>query len=104
GAEVSGGAAVSGGTKDRRVDLSVKVERLDFARLFEASGQKLLGGADDLGSMAFAFRVEGRVAEPATLAVTQRLDFTPPRRPPDALLKLRGDFLPEVDLPDGSRR
>jgi hypothetical protein len=32
GAEVSGRAAVSGGTKDPRVDLSVNVERLDFAR------------------------------------------------------------------------
>jgi monofunctional biosynthetic peptidoglycan transglycosylase len=104
GAEVSGRAAVSGGMKDPRVDLSVNVERLDFARLFEASGQKLLGGADDLGSMALAFRVEGRVAEPASLAVTQRLDFTPPRKPPDALVKLRGDFLHEVELPDGSRR
>jgi penicillin-binding protein 1A len=104
GAEVSGRAAVSGGTKDPRVDLSVDVERLDFARLFAASGLKLLGGADDLGSMALAFRVEGRLAEPASLAVTQRLDFTPPRKPPDALLKLRGDFLHEVELPDGSHR
>jgi hypothetical protein len=104
GAEMSGRASLSGGTKDPRVDLSLDVERLDFARLFAASSLKLLGGGDDLGSMALAVRVEGRPAEPGSLAVSQRLDFAPPRKPPDALLRLRGGFLHEVELPDGTRR
>jgi Transglycosylase len=103
-AEMNGRASVAGGTKDPRVDVSLDVERLDFARLFAASGLNLPTGAADLGSMALAAQVSGRLADPASLVVNQRLDFTPPVKPPDALLKLRGGFVHEVPLPNGGRR
>jgi membrane peptidoglycan carboxypeptidase len=37
--------------------------------------------------------VRGRLADPASLAVTQKIDFRPPRPMPPAIERLRGDFI-----------
>jgi membrane peptidoglycan carboxypeptidase len=46
----------------------------------------------------------GRLAEPASLVVNQRLDFTPPRRPLPELQKLRADFRHDVTLSGGGQK
>jgi membrane peptidoglycan carboxypeptidase len=46
----------------------------------------------------------GRLADPGSFVVTQRLDFTPPRRPLPAIERLQGDFTHEVVSPDGARK
>jgi hypothetical protein len=101
---LSGRGSLSGGPEDPRVELSLDVPRLDFSRFFAASGLTLPGDIADLGRMSLALRVSGRLADPESLVVDERLDFAPPHRPPDALLRLRGPFRHEVELPDGERR
>ncbi len=111
GAALSGGLSLQDVGVDPRVDLALEVERVDFARLFRTSGLPRpsaaaleVGDVDDLGSAALSARVAGRVNDPASFSVTQRLEFTPPRRLPGALARLRGDFVHEVVLPDGRRK
>ncbi len=114
GATLSGSLAMAELGRDPYVDLSLQVERLDFARLFKTSGliepkavaAKTAGGASDgdLGSASLEARAKGRLADPASFVVSQRLDFTPPQRLPPAFEKLRGSFVREVALSGGSRR
>jgi len=113
GAALSGTLVVRDLDIDPRVDLSLDVERVDFARLLRASGleapEKLgpaaaAGHGDDLGSASLAVRAHGRPSDPASFVVTQRLDFTPPRRLPSAIERLRGDFVYEADLGSGAVR
>ena len=112
GATLSGSLALSGLDTDPSPDLSLEVERVDFARLLRTSGlgapQKLdpaagvFGGSDELGSASLSARARGRLSDPASFVVTQRLDFTPPRRMPPAIEKLKGSFVHEVALPSGA--
>jgi len=105
GAALSGTLAVRNLDTDPGVDLSLDVERVDFARLLRTSGLEApakLG--DDLGSASLAVRAQGRLSDPASFVVTQRLDFTPPRRLPSAIERLRGDFVYEAGLDSGSFR
>ena len=50
-------------------------------------------GGGDLGSATIDVRVRGRLADPASLSVSQRINFTPPRQMPPAIARLRGDFI-----------
>ena len=59
---------------------------------------------DGLGSASLSARIGGRLLDPASFTVSQRLDFTPPSRPLPALERLRGDFVHEVEPPGGERR
>jgi hypothetical protein len=112
GATLSGSLALRGLDTDPSPDLSLEVERVDFARLLRTSGlgapQSLgpavvsPGGSDDLGSASLSARARGRLSDPASFVVTQRLDFTPPRRMPPAIEKLKGSFVHEVALPSGA--
>jgi membrane peptidoglycan carboxypeptidase len=93
------------------MDLSLDVERVDFARLLRTSGldaPKSLGlpagAGDDLGSASLTARAQGRLSEPASFVVTQKLVFTPPPQLPRAITRLRGDFAYEVALSSGARR
>jgi membrane peptidoglycan carboxypeptidase len=114
GAEVSGSVTVAGVPADPRLDLSIEVERVDFARLLRTSGvgpapsvASRVGGTAldaDLGSASLSAHVAGRLTDPDSFTVSQRLDFTPPRRPLPALVKLRDDFVHEVVLASGERR
>jgi transglycosylase-like protein len=111
GAALSGTLVVSDLDTDPGVDLSLDVDRVDFARLLRTSGletpEKLgpaaaAGHGDDLGSASLAVRAQGRLSDPASFVVTQRLDFTPPRRLPSAIERLRGDFVHEAGLGSGA--
>jgi hypothetical protein len=113
GAALSGTLVVRDLDTDPSVDLSLDVERVDFARLLHTSGleppEKLDPAAaaahdDDLGSASLVVRAQGRLSDPATFVVTQRLDFTPPRRLPSAIERLRGGFLHEAGLGSGAGR
>jgi hypothetical protein len=105
GAELSGSLVLRDLDTDPSVDLSLDVERVDFARLLRTSGLEAPGNlgpaaaggrGDDLGSVSLAARARGRTSAPASFVVTQRLDFTPPQRLPSAIERLRGGFVHEV--------
>jgi hypothetical protein len=109
GATLSGSLTLADVPGDPRVDLSLEVERVDFARLLEMSalepppavsgaGARSQGG---LGSASLTARMTGRLADAGSFTVSQRLDFTPPARPLPALERLRGDFVHEVATPGG---
>ncbi|HEV8701496.1 MAG TPA: transglycosylase domain-containing protein [Candidatus Polarisedimenticolia bacterium] len=113
GAALSGTLVVRELDTDPSVDLSLDVERVDFARLLRTSGLEApgklgppsaAGHGDDLGSASLAARAQGRISDPASFVVTQRLDFTPPRRLPSAIERLRGGFVHEVGLGSGASR
>jgi hypothetical protein len=85
---------------DLSVDLALGVRQLEFGRLLGAAGLAVPeglgmapGGSRDLGSATIEARVRGRPAEPAALAVSQKINFSPPRQMPPAISRLRGDFV-----------
>ncbi len=102
GAVLSGSLALTDVPRDPRVELSLEVERVDLARLLGSAG--LDQPAADLGSASLSARMSGRLQDPASFVVTQRLDFTPPGRPLPALERLRDDFVHEAFGSDGGRR
>jgi len=100
GADLSGSIALRDIDTDPFVDLSLGVQHLDFAQLLGASGLGVPeslgmapGGGRDLGSVSIDVRVRGRPADPASLSVSPKVDFKPPRQMPPAILRLRGDFI-----------
>ena len=100
GADLSGSIALRDLDTDPAIDLALGVQRLDFAQLLSASGLAVPeslglapGGDHDLGSATIDMRVRGRLSDPASLSVSQRIDFTPPRRMPPGIARLRGDFI-----------
>jgi hypothetical protein len=109
GATLSGSLTLADVLRDARVDLTLDVERVDFARLLEMSALApppavAAGGAaapGGLGSASLTAHVSGRLSDPASFSVSQRLDFTPPARPLGALERLRGGFVHEVALDGG---
>jgi transglycosylase-like protein len=113
GAEGSGSLDLHNLETDPGVDVSLDVKRVDFARLLRTSGLEVPenlraaasgGGDGDLGSASLAAHAKGRISDPASFVVTQRLDFTPPRQIPPAIQKLRGDFIHEITLDTGAKR
>src|ERR1700733_6492289 len=100
GAALSGSIALRNLDTDPVVDLALGVQHLDFAQLLGASGLGVPeslgmapgGGGLDLCSASIDVRVRGRPADPASLSVSQKIDFKPPRQMPPAILRLRGDF------------
>ena len=113
GAALSGALVVTDLDTDPGVDLSLDVERVDFARLLRTSGldapgspgpAALAASGDDLGSASLAASAKGRISDPASFVVTQRLDFTPPKRLPPAIERLRGGFVHEAASGTGASR
>jgi hypothetical protein len=99
GADLSGSITLRMGN-DPSVDLTLGVRQLEFGRLLGAAGLAVPeslgitpGGSRDLGSATIEVGVRGRASDPAALAVTQKIDFSPPRRMPPAVSRLRGDFV-----------
>src|SRR6202020_2327180 len=89
GAALSGSIALRDLGTDPIVDLALGVQHLDFAQLLGASGLAVPeslgiapGGDLDLGSVTIDVHIRGRPADPASLAVTQKIDFKPPRQMP----------------------
>jgi transglycosylase-like protein len=119
GAALSGSVALRDLDTDPAIDLALDAERVDFARLLRTTGLVSsaiagpegtrrpaddAGPAGDLGSAALAARAQGRLSDPASFVVTQRLQFTPPRRVPPAIERLRGPFVHEIVLASGATR
>ena len=111
GAEVSGSIAVRDLDTDPLVDLALGVQHLSFVQLLSASGIGVPeslgvppGGDQDLGSASIEVRVRGRPADPASLSVSPRIDFKPPRQMPPAILRLRGDFIFSAQVGSGPQR
>jgi len=106
GAVVSGSFAVRGLDTDPSVDVSLEVEPVDVASVLRSSGleapKRLVSAAGpggrggDLGSASLSARARGRLSDPASFVVTQRLDFRPPRPMPPAIEQLKGSFVHEV--------
>jgi len=93
------------------IDLALGVRHLDFAQLLGTSGLAVPeslglspGGGRDLGSATIDVRVRGRPADPASLSVSQKIDFRPPHQMPPAIARLRGDFIFSADEGPGPHR
>jgi hypothetical protein len=100
GAALSGSLALRDLDTDPVVDLALGVQHLDFAQLLGATGLAVPeslgmapGDGRDLGSATIDVRVRGRPADPASLSVSQKIDFKPPRQMPPSIVRLRGDFI-----------
>ncbi|MGA3156935.1 MAG: transglycosylase domain-containing protein [Steroidobacteraceae bacterium] len=111
GTDLSGSIALSDLDTDPVVDLALDVQRLDFAQLLSTSGLSVpesLGmapGSDHgLGTATIDVRVHGRPSDPASLSVSQKIEFTPPRQMPPAILRLRGEFVFSSDEGAGPHR
>jgi hypothetical protein len=111
GAALSGSIALRDLDTDPIVDLALGVKHLDFAQLLGTSGLAVPeslgmapGGGRDLGLATIDVRVRGRPADPASLSVSQKIDFKPPRRMPTAISRLRGDFIFSSDDGPGPHR
>jgi hypothetical protein len=111
GAALSGSIALRDLDTDPMVDLALGVRHLDFAQLLGTSGLAVPeslgmapGGGRDLGSATIDVRVRGRPADPASLSVSQKIDFSPPRQMPPAIVRLRGDFIFSSDEGPGPHR
>jgi monofunctional biosynthetic peptidoglycan transglycosylase len=111
GADLSGSIALRDLDTDPVIDLALGVQRLDFAQLLSTSGLSVPeslglapGGDDGLGTATIDVRVHGRPSDPASLSVSQKIDFTPPRQMPPAIVRLRGDFIFSSDEGAGPHR
>ncbi len=111
GANVSGSMKLRDMQVDPSVDLSLELKQLEFGRLLGAAGlavpqslQAARGHSDDLGSATIEVTVRGRTADPAALAVSQKVSFSPPREMPPAISRLRRDFVFRPDDGSGSKR
>jgi hypothetical protein len=99
GTDLSGSISLRDLDTDPVVDIALGVQHLDFAQLLGASGLGVPdslgmapGGGRDLGSASIDLRVRGHLADPASISVSQKIDFKPPRQMPPAIVRLRGDF------------
>jgi hypothetical protein len=111
GAALSGSLALRDLDTDPLIDLALGVKRLDFAQLLGTSGlavpeslRMTPGGGHDLGSATIDVRVRGLLTDPASLSVSQKIDFRPPRQMPPAIVRLRGDFIFSPDDGSGPHR
>jgi hypothetical protein len=111
GADLSGSIALRDIDTDPIVDLALGVRHLEFAQLLGTSGLAVpeslgmaLGGGRELGSATIDVRVRGRPADPASLAVSQKINFSPPRQIPLQISRLRGDFVFGSDDGPGPHR
>jgi hypothetical protein len=111
GASLSGDLALTGLPKDPAIELSFAVDRLDFSKVLATTGLAptttalgSLGSDGALGSAFFSADVRGRLLEPASFTVAQKLDFARPARFPPEIERLKSDFVHEAVLPDGTRK
>ena len=100
GAALSGSMTLRELDTDPVVDLALGIQHLDFAKLLGAFGLEVPdslgmapGAGRDLGSATIDLRVRGHAADPASLLVSQKIDFKPPPEMPPAIARLRGNFI-----------
>src|SRR4029453_18334379 len=96
---------------DPSIDLALGVRQLEFGRLLGAAGLAVPeslgvapGSSNDLGSASIEVGVGGRASDPAALAVSQKINFSPPRQIPPAISRLRRDFIFGADDGPGPHR
>jgi hypothetical protein len=89
--------------RDAWFDLELSVPRLELAALLAASGLDLPAGEGDLGSAELEARVTGRMLDPKSFVVEERLDFRPPARRIPELERFRGPFRRQMTGRDGQR-
>jgi hypothetical protein len=114
GVVASGSLLVENALADPRLEGTLEVEHADFRRILASAGLEPPDalasqtqpppGPGDMGSASLSARFSGRIADPASFVVTQKLAFTPPRRPVPAIERLRGDFMHEVTPAHGPHR
>ncbi len=78
--------------RDAWFDAEIAIPRLELAPLLAASGLELPAGGEDLGSAELQARVTGRMLDPKSFVVEERLDFQPSARTLPELERLRGPF------------
>jgi hypothetical protein len=78
--------------RDLWFDAEASVPRLELAPLLAASGLDLPATEGDLGSAALEARITGRMLDPKSFVVEERLDFQPPARRLPGLERFRGPF------------
>ncbi|GEM_PF-1498820 len=88
---------------DAWLDVELAVPRLELGPLLAASGLELPAGDGDLGSAELAARVTGRMLDPRSWVVDEKLDFRPPARPLPEVERLRGPFRRVMTGRDGRR-
>ncbi len=109
-----GSLRIDDALRDPRIEGTLEVERADFGRLLATAGieppatavPRPAGSSSpvDLGVASLSVRFRGRIADPPSFVVSQRLDFKPPARPLPAIERLRGDFVHEMALAGGGHR
>ena len=111
GASLSGSLALRDLDSNPSIDLALGVQQLDFAQLLGTSGLAIPdslgvppGGTTELGIAAIDLQVHGRLADPASLKVTQKIDFKPPRQIPPGIARLLSDFTFTPDDGSGPHR
>ncbi|HEY6553602.1 MAG TPA: biosynthetic peptidoglycan transglycosylase [Vicinamibacteria bacterium] len=114
GLTAKGSLLVENALLDPRLEGTLEVERADFTRLLASAGLespdafgsriRTSTGPGDLGSASLSARFMGRIADPASFVVSQRLDFTPPERPIPAIERLQGGFVHQAANARGGRR
>jgi hypothetical protein len=112
GADWSGSLALRDLKKtDPAIDLALGVRQLDFAQLLSTLGLavpeslRLPPGRDaGLGLATIEVQVRGRLSDAASLSVSQKIGFTPPRQIPPGIVRLRRDFVFDADEGAGPHR
>ena len=100
GAALSGSITLRDLDTDPVIDLALGMQHLDFEQLLGASGLAVPeslgmapGSGGGLGYATIDVGVRGRLADPASLSVSQKIEFRPPRQMPPGVARLRGDFV-----------
>jgi hypothetical protein len=102
GLAASAQATITGGTADPQVSLNLDIPRADLAEVLATAGLDL--PAADLGSASLAWSVAGRLLDPASITVSQRLEFSPPAKPVPSIARLKEDFVHRVETPPGDTK
>jgi hypothetical protein len=111
GADLSGSIELRDLDDDPSVDLALGVRQLEFGQLLGTGGVEVpeslgiaSGGSRDLGAATIEVGIRGRASEPAAVAVSQKISFSPPARMPPGISRLRRDFVFRSDEGLGPHR
>jgi hypothetical protein len=104
GGQSGGSLIVLPGEPDAKVQFQASMKDLDFAHILRSLGVDAAQGANALGSLSGTISVGGRLHDPATLEVAQRIDFKRPDKAPPEVLRLLGDFTHEVTTNTGAKQ
>lgn len=104
GGETGGSFIVVPDKPDAKVQFQSSMKGLDFAHILRSLGVDAPQGTNALGSLSGTISVGGRLHDPATLEVIQRIDFKRPEKAPLEVARLRGSFVHEVTTNSGMKK